>query len=58
MKTKVIRTAITELDEEEAYDLVTALRAFTDDNIAMSAPTAKQLATAKLFGAQLAETLG
>lgn len=58
MKTRVIRTAITELDENEAYDLVQALQGFTSSDLAVPAPTAKQAATAKLFAEQLAESLG
>lgn len=58
MKTRVIRTAITELDENEAYDVVTAALGLTDTNLKTPAPTPKQMATLKLFGEQLAETLG
>lgn len=58
MKTRVIRTAITELDEDEASDLCQALFNLTDKGVAKQAPTAKQLATTKLFAVQLAESLG
>lgn len=58
MQTKVIRTAITELDEAEAYDLVSAIRAFTDNDVKTPLPTDKQVATARLFAEQLGETLG
>lgn len=60
MKTRVIRTAITELDENEAYDVVVAAKALTDDGKYHDdpLPTDKQTATLRLFAEQLSETLG
>lgn len=58
MKTRVIRTAITELDEDEAYDLTQAVLSLTDSGLTVPTPTDKQIATARLFAEQLAETLG
>lgn len=57
MKTRVIRTAVTELDENEAYDVVQAIQgALGAKDRAL--PTDKQAATAILFAEQLSETLG
>jgi hypothetical protein len=58
MKTKVIRVAVTELDENEAMDLSIAIDCLTSTGKTAQMPTAQEMATAKMFSAQLQQSLG